>query len=115
MSDMEERGSTPDSPHRRWSERTETNFGGKRNVFCTEDGFKGIDGESAPMLVVLGEHGINSIEDLAGCATDDLHGWSELRRGRMIRHTGILGGFNVSRSDCETMIINASIRAGRIK
>jgi transcription termination/antitermination protein NusA len=32
------------------------------------------------MLVVLGEHGINSIEDLAGCATDDLHGWSELRR-----------------------------------
>ena len=40
MSDVEERGSTPDSPHRRWSERTETNLGGKRNVLCTEDGLK---------------------------------------------------------------------------
>jgi N utilization substance protein A len=84
-------------------------------TYLAPQGLKGIEGVSAPMLVVLGERAINSIEDLAGCATDDLHGWSELRCGRTIRHAGILGGFNVSRSDCETMIVNASIKAGWIK
>ena len=36
-----------------------------------------IAGISPPMLVALGENGIKTVEDLAGCATDDLHGWVE--------------------------------------
>jgi len=114
MSDLHERGSIPSSPHRRWSERTEANFNSKRNELGVEDGLKGVAGVSTLMLVVFGEHGIKSLEDLAGCATDDLHGWSELKRGRKIRHAGILDGFRVSRRDCEVIIINARLKAGWI-
>ena len=33
------------------------------------------------MMVALGEDGIKTIEDFAGCATDDLAGWSERKDG----------------------------------
>jgi N utilization substance protein A len=58
---------------------------------------------------------IKSIEDLADCATDDLDGWSESKDGKTIRHAGILERFRVSCKDCETIIINARIKAGWIK
>ena len=45
------------------------------------------------MLVVLGENGIKSIEDLAACATDDLYGWIEVEPKQVIRHDGILARF----------------------
>jgi N utilization substance protein A len=115
MSDMHERGLISNSLHRHWSERTEANYcNDKQSELGVEDGLKNVDGLSAPMLVVFGEHGIKSLEDLAGCATDDLHGWSELRRGRKIRHAGILDDFRLSRKDCEAIIIGARIKAGWI-
>ena len=66
------------------------------------------------MFSVFAEHGIQSVEDLAGCATDDLTGWWECRHAKTIRHRGILDGFGVSRQDCEAMILNARINAGWI-
>jgi transcription termination/antitermination protein NusA len=66
------------------------------------------------MLVAFDEHGITSIEDLAACATDDLDGWSESKGGKTIRHEGIFDRLSVSRQDCETIIMNARIKAGWI-
>jgi N utilization substance protein A len=63
---------------------------------------------------VLGEHGIRSIEDLAGCATDDLDGWSEYKGGKTVRYAGILDSFRVTRKDCEAIIMIARIKAGWI-
>jgi N utilization substance protein A len=87
----------------------------KRKELDVEDGLKDIPGVTTRMLVAFGEHGIKSIEDLADCATDDLHGWSESKDGKTIRHAGILDRFRVSREDCEAIIINARIKAGWIK
>ena len=33
------------------------------------------------MLVKFGENDIKTVEDLAGCATDDLVGWTERKEG----------------------------------
>jgi transcription termination/antitermination protein NusA len=99
---------------RRWSERSEAHFDAKLCELGVADGLKNIPGVTSFMLVVFGEHGIKSIEDLAGCATDDLDCWTELRNGRRYRRPGILDGFRVSRKDCEMIIINARIKAGWI-
>ena len=66
------------------------------------------------MLVIFGEQGIKSIEDLAACATDDLCGWSEDTSGRITRYEGILERFRVSRSKCDAMILHARMKAGWI-
>lgn len=105
----------PSSEPRRSSERIEANSDAKRKELGVEDGLKDIPGVTTPMLVAFGEHGIKSITDLADCATDDLDGWSESKDGQTIRHKGILERFRVSRKDCETIIINARIKAGWIK
>jgi transcription termination/antitermination protein NusA len=116
---------TPADPHqtdlvpnlepRCLSEHVEVNVDAKRKELGVEDALKGIPGVTTPMLVAFGEHGIKSIEDLADCATDDLDGWSESKDGKTIRHKGILERFNVSRKDCEAMIISARVKAGWIK
>jgi transcription termination/antitermination protein NusA len=67
------------------------------------------------MLVAFGQRGIKSIEDLAGCATDDLYGWTEDKAGDVTRHDGILCRFEVSRSECEAMILHARVKAGWIE
>ncbi len=65
------------------------------------------------MLVKLGESGIKSVEDLAGCATDDLVGWTERKDGESKREPGILDGYEISREDAEAMIMQAR-RQGRL-
>jgi N utilization substance protein A len=97
------------SPH-----YTETTFDAKREEHGVENGLKDIAGVTDQMLVVFGELGITSIEDLAACATDDLDGWSESKDGKTIRHAGILERLRISREDCEAIIINARIKAGWI-
>jgi transcription termination/antitermination protein NusA len=67
------------------------------------------------MLVAFAEHGINSVEDIADCATDDLHGWTESKEGKTIRHAGILSRLRVSRKACEAIIMNARTKAGWFK
>ena len=46
-----------------------------------DDALREIDGVTPAMLVALGEAGIKTVEDLAGCATDDLIGWTERKHG----------------------------------
>jgi len=66
------------------------------------------------MLVALGENGIKTVEDLAGCATDDLHGWVEQTSGTTTRHAGVLDGFGLSRDECGAIIMKARARVGWI-
>jgi N utilization substance protein A len=67
------------------------------------------------MLVTLGEEGIKTVEDLAGCATDDLAGWSERKDGETTRNPGFLDGFELSREEIEALIMQARVKAGWIK
>jgi N utilization substance protein A len=67
------------------------------------------------MLVALGEAGILSIEDLAGCATDDLIGWTERKGNDTTRHKGALSELGVSAPEADAMIMAARLKAGWIE
>jgi N utilization substance protein A len=67
------------------------------------------------MLVKFGENDIKTVEDLAGCATDDLVGWTERKEGgEPIKYPGILDPNETSRDDAEHMIMQARVIAGWI-
>ena len=72
-------------------------------------------GVTTAMLVKLGENDIKTVEDLAGCATDDLFGWSERKDGETVRYPGVLDEFDLSRDDTEALIMQARLKAGWIK
>src|SRR5437773_2772541 len=87
----------------------------KRKQLGVEDALKEIPGVTTAMLVKLGENDIKTVEDLAGCATDDLFGWSERKDGETVRYPGALDGFDLSRDDTEALIMQARLKAGWIK
>ena len=58
--------------------------------------------QDADLIVVLQDGRIKSVEDLAGCATDDLAGWSERKDGESTRYPGILDAFQLSREEDKT-------------
>jgi N utilization substance protein A len=62
-----------------------------------------------------GEEGVKTVEDLAGCATDDLFGWSERKDGETTRFPGMLDGFELSRDEAEALIMQARVKAGWVK
>ena len=64
------------------------------------------------MMVKLGENGVKTLEDLAGCATDDLTGWTERKDGESKHEPGFLDGFDISREDAEQIIMQARLKAG---
>jgi N utilization substance protein A len=64
------------------------------------------------MMVKLGENGVKTLEDLAGCATDDLTGWAERKDGESKHEPGFLDGFDISREDAEQIIMQARLKAG---
>ncbi len=99
----------------RLAEDTEADFEALRRELGVADGLKEIPRVTTLMLVVFGEQGITSLEDLAGCATDDLYGWIEHNAGKVIRHEGILNCFKISRSECDAIILHARIKAGWIQ
>jgi len=86
----------------------------KRRTLGVEDALREIPGVTAPMLVALGENGIKTLEELAGCAVDDLHGWIEPMGDTSTTHAGVLAGFGLSREECGEMIIKARVKAGWI-
>ena len=61
--------------------RIETEFDDQRKALGVADDLKEIAGLTTPMLVKLGENGVKTLEDLADCASDDLVGWTDGRRG----------------------------------
>ena len=62
----------------------------KRRELGVADDVAEIEGVTLPMLVALGEADIKTVEDLAGCATDDLVGWTERKAGETVKHKGAL-------------------------
>ena len=79
-----------------------------------EDELYEIPGLNAAMLVALGKEDIKSVEDFAGCAADDLVGWTERKDGEAKRFEGTFKDFPVSREEAEEMILQARLRAGWI-
>jgi N utilization substance protein A len=99
---------------REYLERQEAELDGKRRELGVEDALTEVPGVTTAMLVTLGEDGIKTVEDLAGCATDDLIGWSERKDGEVTKHPGLLDGFDLSREDAEGLIMQARLKAGWI-
>ncbi len=87
----------------------------RRKELGVADELKTLPGITGPMLVALGEDDIKNVEDLAGCATDDLVGWKERKDGETIEHAGALSGFEFSRHDAEQLIMQARFVAGWIE
>src|SRR6516225_5395469 len=86
----------------------------KRKELGVEDAMKDVPGITTKIMVALGENGVKTIEDLAGCATDDLVGWTERKDGETKHEPGFLDGFDVSREEAEAMIMQARLKAGWI-
>ena len=76
---------------------------------------KTVPGVTPKMLVKFGENDVKTVDDLAGCATDDLVGWTERKDGgEQTKYAGILDGIEISRDDAEAMIMQARVKAGWI-
>jgi N utilization substance protein A len=99
---------------REFLERQETEMDAERKALGVSDDLRGIDGLTTPMLVTLGKAEIKTLEDFAGCASDDLTGWSERKNGETKRFPGYLDGFSLSKADAEQMILAARLKAGWI-
>ena len=90
----------------------EAELDAKRTELGVEDALKEVPGITTAMLVKLGENGVKTMEDLAGCATDDLAGWTERKDGEAKHEAGFLDGFELSREECEAIIMQARLKAG---
>jgi N utilization substance protein A len=99
---------------REFLEKIEAEMDAKRRELGVLDELRQIDGLTGQMLVALGEDGIKSVEDFAGCAADDLVGWSERKDGETKKFEGLFSKFDVSRTEAETMIVQARLMAGWI-
>jgi N utilization substance protein A len=96
-------------------DQLENELENKRRELGVEDDMKTVPGITSKMLVKLGENGIKTVEDLAGCATDDLVGWTERKEGsEPTKHKGFLDGIEISRDDAEALIMQARVKAGWI-
>jgi N utilization substance protein A len=93
----------------------EAEFDAKRKALGVEDDLKSVEGVTSAMMVALGENDVKSVEDLAGCATDDLVGWTERKDGETTKHTGYLDGFDLTRDEAEAIIMAARVKAGWIE
>jgi len=59
---------------------------------------------------------IKTLEDLAGCATDDLLGYYEVNKDKeRVRVPGCLEGFNLTSEDANAIIMRSRIKAGWIE
>ncbi|MFC3695396.1 transcription termination factor NusA [Chenggangzhangella methanolivorans] len=94
--------------------RIEAEHDMKRRELGVEDELKEVPGVTTAMLVAFGENDIKNVEDLAGCATDDLVGWIDRSGPEPRREAGALDGFEVSRDEAESMIMQARLKAGWI-
>src|SRR5271155_1930574 len=96
-------------------DQLETELEDKRKELGVDDALKTVPGVTSKMLVKFGENDIKTVEDLAGCATDDLVGWTERKdSGEQTKHAGILDGNDITRDDAEAMIMQARVLAGWI-
>ena len=84
----------------------------QRREMGVEDALAEITELTPAMLVRLGENDVKTLEDFAGCVTDDLTGWFETVERKRVRQDGILDGFDISPEEAEAMIMSARVKAG---
>ena len=72
------------------------------------------EGLTLKMVLALAKEGVKSVDDFAGCATDDLTGWTERVDGEKKHYEGMLEAFNIKPDMAEEMIMQARIQAGWI-
>ena len=99
---------------REYLEKIEAEMDAKRKELGVADELRQIEGITSQMMVALGEDGIKTIEDFAGCAADDLVGWSERKDGETKKFEGLFSKFEISRAEAEAMIVRARLSAGWI-
>src|SRR6185503_19110953 len=88
----------------------------KRLALGVADEVLEVEGVTPAIAVALGEHEIKTLEDLAGCATDDLIGYYELNKEKeRVRVPGALEGFNLSSDDANAIIMKARVKIGWIE
>src|ERR1051325_8118603 len=90
----------------------EAELDSRRQELGVEDAVRDVPGMTTAMMVKLGENGVKTVEDLAGCATDDLAGYTERVNGETKHEPGFLDGFELSREECEGMIMQARLKGG---
>lgn len=95
-------------------EKQENALDDERKALGVADDLLEIDGLTMPMLVTLGKDDIKTLEDFAGCAADDLIGWTERKDGETKRFPGTLDEYKISRVDAEAMVMQARVKAGWI-
>ncbi len=84
----------------------------KRKELGVADDILELEGLDLKMIVALGEEDVKSVEDLAGCATDDLVGWNERVDGERKHYEGMLEAFKMTAEEAEDLIIRARLKAG---
>jgi N utilization substance protein A len=88
----------------------------KRLALGVADEVLEVEGVTPALAVGLGEHDIKTLEDLAGCATDDLIGYYETGKDKeRTRIPGALDGFNLTSDDANAIIMKARVKAGWIE
>ena len=97
---------------REFMERQEAALDEERKTLGVADELRSIDGLTTEMLVALGKDDIKTLEDFAGCAADDLIGWTERKDGETVRYPGSLDSFKLTRQEAESMVMSARIMAG---
>ncbi|MDZ7629307.1 MAG: transcription termination factor NusA [Parvularculaceae bacterium] len=95
-----------------WLEAERRKLDERRKELGVEDALVDLEGLDLKMIVKLGENGVKSMEDLAGCATDDLTGWTERVDGEKKHYDGILEGFGIAADAAEALIMRARVAAG---
>jgi N utilization substance protein A len=88
----------------------------KRKALGVEDSVTEVDGITSAMAVALGEAGVKTLEDLAGCATDDLIGYYEQGKDKeRIRIAGALDSFNLTADDANAIVMKSRVKIGWIE
>mgnify|MGYP000167333447 CR=1 FL=1 len=99
---------------RDYLDRLEAELDDERKKLGVSDELLSINGMTRKMLVALGKDGIKTMEDFAGCAADDLIGWSERKNGETKKFPGLFSDVEISRAEAEGMIVQARLAAGWI-
>ncbi|HUO54590.1 MAG TPA: transcription termination factor NusA [Rhodoblastus sp.] len=84
----------------------------RRKELGVADEMREVEGVTTAMMVKLGENDVKTVEDLAGCATDDLIGWTEKKNGETVRTPGFFEGLEVSRDEAEAIVMRARVKMG---
>ena len=92
--------------------RIEEEFDSRRRELGVADELRDVEGLTTAMMVKLGENDVRTTEDLAGCATDDLVGWTEREGPEAVRYDGYFEGIEISREEAEALIMRARVLAG---